>query len=247
MVNPNDKSIIPPEDMIDHNNANFSQIENIMTIFVAYNQANIQQGTPWDNWPDWELCLTEINSDVHFELEDDSDEVRAQREHWLAVMQFIHDSEDITADGYAITVNGSHGHTFSFDICFDNELWLCLGEMDKHVEKILDKYGTRFITRPNPYIMPSGVNHSLGPMWICPEYVPKYGGQDTHFTGDYFCLMKGDGDSFPTALHSLLNLCIDDTEIWAIAYIDDLKSQGRAEWMDENWPGGIPDQDWEYQ
>ena len=45
MVSPNDKGIIPPEEMIDHNNANFSQIENIMTIFVAYNQANIQQGT----------------------------------------------------------------------------------------------------------------------------------------------------------------------------------------------------------
>ena len=46
--NQNSKGIIPPDEMIDHNNANFSQIENIMTIFVAYNQTNIQQGTPWD-------------------------------------------------------------------------------------------------------------------------------------------------------------------------------------------------------
>ena len=36
--------IIPPEEMIDHNNANFLQIENVMKIFVAYNQKNIQQG-----------------------------------------------------------------------------------------------------------------------------------------------------------------------------------------------------------
>ena len=123
MVSPNDKVIIPPEEMIDHNNANFSQIENVMTIFVAYNQANIQQGTPWDTWPEWELCLTAINPDVYWESTDESDEFRALREHWLAVMQFIHDSEHITVDGYTITVKGSHEHTFSFDICFENEYW----------------------------------------------------------------------------------------------------------------------------
>ncbi len=92
MVSPNEKGIIPPVEMIDHNNANFSQVENVMTIFVAYNQANIQQGTPWSNWPEWELCLTAINSDIHFEEEDETGEFRVLREHWLAVMQFIHDS-----------------------------------------------------------------------------------------------------------------------------------------------------------
>jgi len=245
--NQNSKGIIPPDEMIDHNNANFSQIENVMTIFVAYNQAHIQQGTPWDTWPEWELCLTAMNPDVHFESEDESSEFRALREHWLAVMQFIHDSEHITVDGYNITVKGSHGNTFSFDICFENEFWLCPGEMENHVQKVIDKYGTRFITRPIPYIMPSGVSHSLESMWICPEHVPKYGGKDTHFTGDYFCLMKADDDTFPAALHSLLNLCIDDTRIWAIAYLEDFEALERAQWMNENWPGGIPDQDWEYQ
>ena len=28
---------------------------------------------------------------------------------------------------------------------------------------------------------------------------------------------------------------------------EDVEKLGRAQWMDENWPGGIPDQDWEYQ
>ena len=46
---------IPPEEMIDHNNANFLQIENVMIIFVAYNQSNIQDGNDWDTWPEWEL------------------------------------------------------------------------------------------------------------------------------------------------------------------------------------------------
>jgi hypothetical protein len=247
MVSPNDKVIIPPEEMIDHNNANFSQIENVMTIFVAYNQANIQQGTPWDTWPEWELCLTAMNPDVHFEEEDESSEFSALREHWLAVMQFIHDSEHITIDGYTITVKGSHGHTFSFDICFENEFWLGPGEMETHVQKVIDSIGRRFISRPIPYIMPSGISHSLESHWVCPEHVPKYGGKDTHFTEDSFCLMKADDDTFPTALYSLLNLCIDDTRIWAIAYLEDVEKRERAQWMEENWPGGIPDQDWEYQ
>ena len=66
--------IIPPEEMIDHNNANFLQIENVMKIFVAYNQKNIQQGVNWDTWPDWELCLTAMSFEVAIESEDDSDD-----------------------------------------------------------------------------------------------------------------------------------------------------------------------------
>ncbi len=62
MVNTNDDRVINPDEMIDHNNANFLQIENVMTIFVAYNQKNIQQGVNWDTWPDWELCLTAMIS-----------------------------------------------------------------------------------------------------------------------------------------------------------------------------------------
>ena len=59
--------------------------------------------------------------------------------------------------------------------------------------------------------------------------------------------MKADDDTFPAALYSLLCLSIDDTRIWSIAYLEDVEKLGRAQWMDENWPGGIPDQDWEYQ
>ena len=76
MANSSDEGIIPPEEMIDHNNANFAQIENILGIFVAYNQANIQKETDWDAWPEWELCLTEMNADIHFEYDDDSDEIK---------------------------------------------------------------------------------------------------------------------------------------------------------------------------
>ena len=124
----NSTGYIPPEEMIDHNHANFSQIENVMTIFVAYNQANIQQGTPWDTWPEWELCLTAMNPEIHFENDDDSDETKALRAHWLSVMQFIHDNEFIKVDEYTIEVQGQHGAEFSFDISFESEVWIGPGE-----------------------------------------------------------------------------------------------------------------------
>jgi hypothetical protein len=243
----NDNGIIPPEDMIDHNNANFSQIENIMTIFVAYNQINIQKGTPWDKWPEWELCLTSMNHDIHFEDLDESGEFATHREHWLAVMQYIHDSEHISIDGYKIAVEGLHGNTFDFDICLENEFWLPSREMEKYVEKVIDKIGTRFITRPIIHTSPNHINHDRGDLWVCPHHVPKHGGEQTYFTGGSFCLTKSDDDTFPSALHSLLSLCIDDTRIWAIGYLSDQTNLERAEWMAEYWPGGIPDQDWEYQ
>ena len=247
MVSPNDKGIIPPEEMIDHNNANFDQIEHVMTIFVAYNQANIQQGTPWDTWPEWELCLTAINPEVHFESEDPSGAFKAEREHWLAVMQYIHDSEHIEMDGHTITVRGQHGHTFRFDVCFQNDIWTHPGGMKEHEERVARSIGMRYITRPIPYVSPDYIEHSLGAMWVCPEHVPKYGGQQTYHTYDTECISSQDDDTFPAALHSLLQLCIEDTKIWAIAYESDLEAQKRADWLEENWPGGIPDQDWEYQ
>ena len=245
MVSPNDKSIIPPEDMIDHNNANFSQIENIMTIFVAYNQANIQQGTPWDNWPDWELCLTAMNPDIHFEVEEDSNEIKAVREHWLVVMQFIHDSEHIEFDGYAITVNGVHGNIFNFVICFQTESW---GDpiMTKDGEQECFS-GIGLDPIPFPHIMPSEIGHSLGPLWVCPEHVPKYGGEQFYCSEGSICISKDIDGPFPLALYSLLNLCIDDTKIWADACARDLEFHKNLHKMEEDWPGGIPDQDWEYQ
>ena len=237
--------MIPPEEMIDHNNANFLQIENVMTIFVAYNQNNIQDGTDWDTWPEWELCLSDFNSDIHFEMDDDSEEIRALRSQWLTVMQFIHDSEYIQVDGYKISVQGQHGNFFKFDICFDPEVWTD-EPMDEFVHEIQDKYGTRF-QKSIPFNCPSTIGHSLGELWVCPAHVPKYGGQQTYFTETWMCISKEHGDTFPSALHSLLCLCIDDTKIWADACQRDVDAVERAQWMEENWPGGIPDQDWEYQ
>ena len=78
-----------------------------MSIFLAYNQKQVDQGTIWTKWPDWELCLTSMKDDLHFEDEKDSDEIRARRSHWLALFQLIHENDSISHDGYTITIQGN--------------------------------------------------------------------------------------------------------------------------------------------
>ncbi len=235
------------EDMIDYNNTNFGQIENVLTIFKAYNQANIEQDTPWSIWPEWELCLTAIDSDIWFEDDDDSDLIEAIRSHWLSVMQHLHDSENISLNGHTIEILGQHGNTFSFDVSFDSECWIGPGELEDHVQEVQDKMGKRFIQRPIPFNTPNHINHSLGELWFCPSHVPEYGGKQTYFSTSTICITPTDGHTFPSALLTLLHLCLDDSEIWAIGYLADAQILERAEWLDENWPNGVPDQDLEYQ
>ena len=79
-----EKQYKEPEEMIDHN-SNLDTVSGLMSIFFAYNQKQVDQGTIWTKWPDWELCLTSMKDDLHFEDEKDSDEIRARRSHWLAL------------------------------------------------------------------------------------------------------------------------------------------------------------------
>ena len=55
-----------PEEMIDHN-GNLDTVSGLMSIFFAYNQKQVDEGTTWSTWPDWELCLTSMNDNLHFE------------------------------------------------------------------------------------------------------------------------------------------------------------------------------------
>ena len=250
MVRENGKKIIPPEEMIEHNNTNFSQIENIMTIFVAYNQANIQQGTSWDNWPDWELCLTAMNPDVHFEDEEDSDEIKAVREHWLAVMQFMYDSDAVAIDGYTIIVEGLHGHQFTFDMCLEYETWVSPRSLVRIYEKL--KEDSEKVSSPSSKrkrkemrVYPRFViEHSLGEFWKCPEHVPIYGGKPTIFTHDNIvCIDKEESNTFPLGMHALIQLCIDDTEIWKILFEQELEDIEYNKFMEREFPNGLPEQE----
>ena len=242
-----DDIFISPEEMIDHN-GDLHNLENFMSIFIAYNQKNIAEAKDWDNWPEWELCLTEIKDELHFEQEGDSKEVIQERKDWLALMQFIHDSEAVSLNGYTITIQGNHGTKFRFELGLADEVWLFPGEIEAHLQNIKDIVTRRHLPRSTSYAMFRGIEHSLGDYWVCPEHVPKYGGKSTAFTHDSLLGIERNCEvNFPADTLDVIKKCIADTEIWIAEFERDLQAIERAEWMEENWPGGIPDQDWEYQ
>ena len=242
-----DDIFVSPEDMIDHN-GELNNIENFMTIFVAYNQKNIAEGKDWDNWPEWEFCLTELKDALHFEQDDDSEEVIQERKDWLALMQFIHDSDAVTLGGYTITIQGDYGTQFRFELGLVDEVWLFPGEIESHLQDVKNTVGRKYLPRSTSYAMFKGIEHSLGDYWICPEHVPKYGGKSTVFTHEKTLEIERNSEvNFPADTLALIKKCIADTEIWVAEFEKDLEAIERAEWMEENWPGGIPDQDWEYQ
>ena len=232
-----------PLEMIDHS-GNLELADAFLNIFVAYNQHNIAEGKAWDTWPEWELCFTSMNDDLHFvNKENDSPEVIAEREHWLAAMQFLHDSDKISIEQYTITIKGNFGNTFSFDFALANQGWGAPGTFAEH-KKALDADGLKpkaWMWSPIPYHSKHLVGHSLGPYWVCPEHVPKHGGESTIYThDDTFCITGMEGN-YPSNLISLMQLCIDDRHIWSMQFGNDIYQQIRIEWWEENWATGRPE------
>ena len=237
-----------PDDLIDHG-ADLDQPEALVGIFAAYNQHHIDKGSRWNVWPSWELCLTSMDIGLHFSMPNiDSHDDWVQREHWLALAQMLHDHPAISMNGYTITVQGSHGHSFAFDFCLSLEKWGAPGTFEAYKARAAAaaKKPKSWKWSPPPYLHAHGVAHSLGPYWDCPEHIPEIGGLSTVYTHDAcFCIDHLEG-SFPSNLMSLLLLCLEDYHIWEMQYEEALNMQAYVERMELEWPGGKPE-DWEYQ
>ena len=106
--------------------------------------------------------------------------------------------------------------------------------LNKQARKAHDGEAWKFNTKI--YFMTNAINIHVK------NLVPRHGGKMTHYT--HFCFHGSAYESFPEALMILINLCIDD-EIWSIQY-QDRKNSAHVAWMEENWPGGRPE-DFEYQ
>ncbi len=237
-----------PDQRIDHD-ANLNQPAAFFGIFAAYNQHNIASGTRWDTWPSWELCLTEMDIGLHFLMPDaDTYEDWVKREHWLALAQSVHDHSSISMEGYTITIQGQHGHTFAFDFSVELEAWGAPGTYLKHktVMEAFAKKPKAWMWAVPLWSFSDYVEHSLGPYWTCPDYIPEYGGESTIYTHDDSFCIDGIGDSFPSNLSSLIQLCIEDHHIWVIQYREAVATTEYIAKMERDWPGGRPE-DYEYQ
>ena len=151
-------------------------------------------------------------------------------------------------DGYTITIQGQHGHTFGFDFSVELEAWGAPGTYAQHKAEMV-----AFAKKPKAWMwaVPSWsytgtVNQSLGPYWTCPDYIPEHGGETTAYTHDhYFCIDHLAG-TFPSNVLSLIHLCIEDHHIWVMQYEEAQNVQAYVEEMEREWPGGRPE-DYEYQ
>ena len=232
-----------PGGLIDLN-AELDEIGAFVEIFAAYNQHNTAAGTPWDNWPDWELCLTSMDSDLHFvDPERDPPEFIAKREHWLTVMQLIYEHDAVSCDGYTITIQGQHGHTFTFDFCLEIKAWGAPGTYAEHRANLEAnaKKPKAWMWRRELYCFEDQIGHSLGPYWHCPDYIPVYGGRRTIHTPDSSFCVSGKGDTFPLALLSVIHLCIDDFHIWQIQYKEAESTTEYIQKIEQEYPSGRPE------
>ena len=238
-----------PNDIIDHD-ANLDDAEAFFGIFAAYNQHNIANGTKWNTWPSWELCLTSMDIGLpFFDPKIDTHEDWVQREHWLALAQTVHNHPSVSMDDYTITVQGQNGNTFAFDFCLEIEKWGAPSTFAEYKSKkeAAAKKPRAWMWAPPAYPHSNQVAHSLGEYWSCPDYVSKYGGESTLYTHDnFFCIDYLEG-SFASSALSLIQLCLEDNHIWIMQYEEALNMQAYVEEMEREWPGGRPDQDWEYQ
>ena len=239
-----------PEDILNYND-NWNTVSGLMEVFHAYNQQQQDEGKSWSKWPDWELCLTDMKHELHFDDEKDSESSHAQRKHWLAVMEMIYNHDKIEYAGYTIKIQGNHGNTFAFDMYLEEECWTEPGGVDNHLklnEELREAHrGDEWKFSGKTFYLTNTIQHSLGPYWTCPSHVEKYGGETTRYTdSETFCFHGSSFESFPEALMILINLCIDDCQIWSIQYEEDLSKSTHVAWMEENWPGGRPE-DFEYQ
>lgn len=232
-----------PEDLIDYN-AELDMPGEFFKIFTAYNQHNIAENKPWNNWPDWELCLTSMDSDLHFEdPERDGPEKIAKREHWLALAQFIHEHKALSIDEYTINIKGRNGNTFSLDFCLEIECWGTPGTYAEHKKSLESnaKKPKAWMSSRQLYPFEHQIGHSLGPWWTCPEYIPEYGGQSTIHTPDSSFCVSGTGDSFPSSLLSALQLCIDDYKMWIIQYKEAKSTAEYIQKIEREYPSGRPE------
>ena len=214
---------------------NLEPAERLMALFAFYNQKNIDQGKAWNIWPEWELSLTSMEDDLHFEdPETDTPEILVERQQWFNILQFVYDSKAITVDNYTISVEGLHGHHFSFDMCLEHEVWASPRSLVHHYERI--KQGSGEVIGPPwqrntmKFFASDTIEHSLENYWQCPQYVPDYGGMFSGYPFDNrFCIGKKSDETFPLAMLSLIHLCIDDCEIWRMHFANFLSHTGQSD------------------
>ena len=70
-----------PEDILNYND-NWNTVSGLMEFFMHTTNSN-RMRKPWSKWPDWELCLTDMKHELHFDDEKDQNQFMHRKTGWL--------------------------------------------------------------------------------------------------------------------------------------------------------------------
>ena len=228
-------------------------------IIEIWNKNNPNVKGKWTQWPNelgkMKLILLPLGYhlppwDKKPKLTDEESE--QLKKDWLKVAQLISETDSIEIEENTFTVIGQHGSRFRFDISLEFDRWLPPSTLDKHIpalrnirngarqKHILDNHIANLEACFATWQIETN-SESAGFGFInFPEHMTEYNDmeyQDAH--------INPQGDTFPESLLMMLELLVEDIEIWNIIHQQELERRKSAEEFEKKWPGGRPD-DWMY-
>lgn len=218
-------------------------MEFIISAFESYNKY------VESNWL-WPEDIEEISSCLK------SNEVlcAATKKRWIDFAHLVSNHTSINIAGNTFTITGKHGSKFSFDTSIEFSRWLPPGSLDSH-EKALGNIKRGVL---NKHILGNHIANleASSASWkietMCDDDGLGFQNFPSHMTElelkefeSYSTCIFPSGDTFIHSLTILIDLLLEDEEIWNILHQKEVDRRKFNEEFDKKWPNGRPD-DWMY-
>lgn len=225
----------------------------------AWNQKNPSVTGQWDQWPDemGELMVLPLG---YIPLPWQTKPILSEQEEtslkqdWLKVAQLVSENDFIEIKENTFTVKGKHGSNFRFDVSMEFSRWLPPNSLESHIgalRNIRNRAGNN-----------SNLNNHIANLEACsdswkietvvgegdfglhdfPSHMTELKG---HQYEEYYTCAYPTEDSFPNSLIALIEMFVDDEEVWRMIHIQSLEREKAQEEFDKKWPNGRPE-DWMY-
>ena len=225
----------------------------------AWNQKNPEVKSQWDQWPDemGELIVLPLGYGLPpWQTEPilSESESAELKKGWLKLAQLVSENDSIIVNENTFTVKGKHGSIFRFDVSMEFSRWLPPDSLEVHIpalrnirsgarnRHILDNHIANLEAAFDTWRIETTVGEGDFGYYDFPPHITEL--KDYQYEGCYTFVYPSE-DTFPLSLFALIEMLIDDEEVWRIIHNQDLERKKAQEEFNEKWPGGRPD-DWMY-
>lgn len=218
-------------------------MEFIISAFESYNKY------AESNWL-WPEDIEEISTCLK------SNEIlsAAAKKRWIDFAHLVSNNALISIAGNTFTITGKHGSKFSFDASIEFSRWLPPGSLGEHEMALANiKRGAM-----NKHILGNHIANleASSASWkietLCEDDGLGFQRFPSHMTElqlkefeSYSTCIFPSGDTFIQSLTLLIDLLLEDEEIWNILHQKEVDRRKFNEEFDKKWPNGRPD-DWMY-